>query len=80
VPTVPVLYKGPWDSFNPKLLHELMEFNRQEGYVVRPVGSYTLREHTSRVGKYVRKGHVQETHGHWTRRKIEWNGITEGVE
>lgn len=80
LPTVPILWRGRWDGFQPKLLHELMDFTRQEGYVVRPTGSYTLREHTTRVGKYVRKGHVVDTHGHWTRHKLEWNGIREGVE
>jgi hypothetical protein len=79
LPTVPILWQGRWDAFNPKLLHELMDFSRQEGYVVRPQSSYTLREHRDRVGKYVRKGHVADTHGHWTRRRIEWNGIKEGV-
>jgi hypothetical protein len=80
LPTVPILWKGVWDSFNPALLHEMMDFTKQEGYVVRPIGPYTLREHATRVGKYVRKGHIANSHGHWTRHKLEWNGLVEGVE
>jgi hypothetical protein len=79
LPTVPTLWKGPWEAFNQALLHELMDFTRQEGYVVRPTASYTLREHSTRVGKYVRKGHIADSHGHWTRHRLEWNGIIGGL-
>lgn len=67
--TVPVLYRGLWEGFQPPVL----DTEKQEGYVVRPAGSYTLREFTTRVGKYVRAGHVQTTHGHWQRHKVELN-------
>lgn len=75
LPTVPVLWTGTWRDFKPELLQHLMNFDRQEGYVVRPLDSYTLREHATRVGKFVRPGHVTDSHGHWTRHKLEWNGI-----
>lgn len=41
-----------------KPIHEV------EGYVVRPEGSFDLKEFNSVVGKYVRKDHVQSSH-HW---------------
>jgi hypothetical protein len=80
IPTVPVLWSGQWDDFVWDTQHDFMNFVKQEGYVIRPAGEFTLREYPTRVGKYVRKGHVQDTHGHWTRRRIEWNGIAESVE
>ena len=80
IPTVPVLWQGRWDEFVPDIQHDFMNFAKQEGYVVRPAEAFTLREYSTRVGKYVRKGHVQETHGHWTRRRVEYNGIVEGVK
>lgn len=81
LPTVPVLWKGKWDAFMPKVFQRaLPNFDEHEGYVIRPAGYYTLREHATHVGKYVRKGHVKDSHGHWTRHRLEWNGIAEGVE
>jgi len=81
LPTVPVLLKTKWENFLPRTFKQyLPNFDEHEGYVVRPAGSYTLQEHRTRVGKYVRRGHVADSHGHWTRHKLEWNGIVEGVE
>jgi len=78
LPTVPVLWRGPWEKFFLPNWH--FDTKTHEGYVVRPAAAYTLREHATRVGKYVRQGHVVDSHGHWTRHALEWNGIMEGVE
>jgi hypothetical protein len=77
--TVPVLGRGLYhqENFNWEELQKRMNFDRQEGYVVRPAGKFSMREFPYVVGKYVRPGHVAESHVHWTRRKIEWNGWRE---
>jgi hypothetical protein len=45
-----------------------------EGYVVRPLGSFTLSEFPLLVGKYVRKNHVQ-TDQHWMHAQITKNKL-----
>ena len=64
LPTPPVLYHGPW---NPEVIRGLyredFEGDEMEGYVVRPAGSFSLREYRSQVGKFVREGfHTPATH------------------
>jgi hypothetical protein len=80
LPTVPVLWEGIWSTAFATTYHELLDFKTQEGYVVRPAGPFSMREYATRVGKYVREGHVQNNHGHWTRRRVEWNTITGDLE
>jgi hypothetical protein len=72
--TVPVRWYGKkWEDFSPEILEQYsLNSDKWEGYVVRPAGSFHLKEFSTRVGKYVRKDHVQ-THGHWMRSRIEWN-------
>jgi hypothetical protein len=64
---VPVLYRGPWDE---NLLRNLWKSeingNLCEGYVVRSSGLIRHFEFRSKVGKFVRKNHVQ-TNKHWLR-------------
>ena len=66
---VPVLYRGP---FAPTPLN--LDWNEHEGYVVRPASRFTLREFSTRVGKFVRASHIT-THGNWMRSKLEQNTL-----
>lgn len=67
--TVPVLAEEK--IFNQEdLIHACAEAQTKnydhdsEGYVIRPKESFTLKEFSTVVGKYVRKDHVQSSH-HW---------------
>lgn len=40
--------------------------SEREGFVMRPVNSFKIEDFNKKVGKYVRKGHVQ-TDEHWTK-------------
>ena len=77
--TVPVLYRGPWDT---KLIQGLYSPSYAgdacEGYVVRLAESFRYREFRECAAKYVRAGHVQ-THGHWMRAQVVPNKLREGV-
>ena len=77
--TVPVLYRGIWnplesESFGLKLASQL-DTTKQEGYVIRPSGSFHMKDFKSVVGKYVRKNHVDATRHHWFRSKLEFNEV-----
>jgi hypothetical protein len=65
LPTVPVLYRGIWDE---KLIRGLFtgtyEGDPMEGYVVRVASGFALRDYSTKVGKYVRAGHVTSSQ-HW---------------
>lgn len=69
-PTVPVLYRGPW---NERAVRELAQThfdgNEMEGYVVRVADAFRYRDFRSNVAKYVRSGHVQTSH-HWKREAV----------
>ena len=77
--TVPVLYKGVFDETVIRALYDVTDREKSEGYVVRIAESFPFRKFRDVVGKFVRSGHVQETHGHWYRRDIEFQKIAEGV-
>ena len=74
---VPVLYDGIWDMEVIEKLNKEMENNPGtiEGYVVRLAREYHYSEFRSVCGKYVRKDHVQNNHGHWTTQKIIKNEL-----
>jgi hypothetical protein len=74
---VPVLYRGIWDMNVIKELNKKMETNPNtiEGYVVRLAREYHYSEFRKVCGKYVRKNHVQNNHGHWAQNKITKNEI-----
>ena len=55
---------GAMDSTGPGVIPGPDAEREVEGYVIRPAGSFNLRDFSSLVGKYVRPNHVQ-THGHW---------------
>jgi hypothetical protein len=75
VTPVPTLYRG---IFSEDALHEIeaaMDFERQEGYVVRVADRpFTMAEFPRMVAKYVRKGHVQ-TSEHWMHSEIKPNKL-----
>lgn len=66
---VPVLYEGPYDEMHLRDFALRLNFDKQEGYVVRPRRAFKLREFPYCVGKYVRAEHVR-TQAHWTRRIV----------
>lgn len=79
--TVPVLARGILgkicdETFLKTLSRRCVQQNPplMEGYVIRPASSFTYNEFPLRVGKYVRRNHVQ-THGHWMRQRLEYNEI-----
>ena len=74
---VPVIYKGIWDMDFIEELNRKMENSPDsiEGYVVRLSKEYHYSEFRDVCGKYVRKNHVQNNHGHWAQQKITKNEI-----
>jgi hypothetical protein len=68
---VPVLYEGIWDMKVIEQLNQKMELTKHlfEGYVVRLADEFHYSQFRKSVGKYVRKNHVANNHGHWTQRK-----------
>ena len=46
-----------------------------EGYVVRVAGEIHAKDFRSKVGKYVRAGHVPVHGGHWKNRVVIPNGL-----
>ena len=74
---VPVLYDGIWDMEVIEKLNKQMENNPGtiEGYVVRLAREYHYSEFRNVCGKYVRKDHVQNNHGHWASQKVIKNEL-----
>ena len=64
VTPVPVLYTGTWNEAVIKNLHDSMDLESAEGYVVRLADSFHYDSFGTSVAKFVRKGHVQ-TDKHW---------------
>lgn len=75
IETVPVLYRGIWDSQAVKAVHKpTFKGDTTEGYVVRLARSFTYGEFRKAMAKFVRKDHVG-THGHWMRSQVIPNKI-----
>jgi len=72
--TVPVLYKGIYDSKTVKKIAEDVVKRGGEGIVVRLMDSFKYEEFPLSVAKYVRENHVQ-TDKHWSFSKIEKNAL-----
>lgn len=74
---VPVFYIGIWNMDVINELNKRMETNPDtiEGYVVRLSREYHYSEFRNICGKYVRKNHVQNNHGHWSTQKIVKNEL-----
>lgn len=76
LPTVPVVYRGPYTRLIIETAYDPALAARHEGYVVRNAGRFHYREFRKNVAKFVRKGHVQ-SHGHWMRRQVVPNRLQE---
>ncbi|MDT1064786.1 RNA ligase family protein [Paracoccus sp. CPCC 101403] len=73
---VPSLYRGPYRAGLFEDLTQALDVTKQEGFVARIAGSFAEADMPRRVGKYVRKGHVQlETH--WTKAELIPNRLAE---
>ena len=74
---VPRFYEGTYDFNFIQALNKRMEDSPDviEGYVIRLTREYHYSEFKNVCGKYVRKGHVQNNHGHWARQKITKNEL-----
>lgn len=75
LPTVSQFFWGPYDR---EAIEEKFEplAATHEGYVIRLVDAFPYSAFRHSVGKFVRANHVQN-HGHWFRRKLEFNGVVE---
>lgn len=71
---VPTLYRGPFRNGLFEELAKSLDFNRQEGFVVRIAGAFPESDMPNRIGKYVREGHVQSKH-HWMKSELVPNGL-----
>jgi hypothetical protein len=73
---VSTLYRGP---YSPGLFSELaqtLDLTRQEGFVARIAGSFAESDMPTRMGKYVREGHVQ-SETHWMKAELIPNRLAE---
>jgi len=61
---VPVLYDGIWDESKIKSLWSDADWELNEGYVIRTAEQISYKDFKTKVGKFVRKHHVQ-TVKHW---------------
>ena len=79
IPKVPVLYDGVYDEKKIKSLWTSSQWKSHEGYVIRTAEGFYQRDFKKWVGKFVRNEHVQ-TDAHWMQgKKVQPNGIANGV-
>lgn len=74
---VRTLWRG---KFSEAAMHDIeadMDFNQQEGYVVRCVDEFEMQQFPNVVAKFVRPSHVQ-TDEHWMHKEIIPNGLADG--
>lgn len=77
---VPVLYDGIYNETEIRKLWDAKNWDTSEGYVVRLASEIPYGDFRRKVGKFVRKGHVQ-TAKHWLYgRQIERNLLKESDE
>lgn len=67
--TVPVLYEGIYDKKIIEQIVDRMDFERQEGFVIRTREGFSVNNFENNVFKYVRPNHVQ-TDEHWMNQPI----------
>jgi hypothetical protein len=74
---MPILYKGIWDMKVIENLNKKVKATPDimEGYVVRLAREFHYAEFRNVCGKFVRKNHVQNNHGHWSTNKIIKNEL-----
>jgi hypothetical protein len=71
---VPVLYDGTFSKRIHFQLLERLDFERNEGYVIRLADQFNVDDFTHCVGKFVRPNHVQ-TDEHWMNGPITPNRL-----
>lgn len=70
---VPVLWRGVFDE---NTIREIgLDFDKQEGYVVRYADSFLYSDFSMNVAKFVRKNHVQSDK-HWMHKEVVLNQLT----
>lgn len=88
LPTVPVLYRGPWDEEKIRACwtgeSTASPGDQQEGYVVRvaaafPYDAQDEGEFSKFTAKYVRAGHVV-TDQHWLEKPVVPNLLRSGID
>jgi hypothetical protein len=62
IPVVPVIYRGIWDE--KKIRSIFLNYDLNEGYVVRLASSFHYKDFSRSAAKFVRKGHVTANE-HW---------------
>jgi len=83
LPTVPVLYRGPFDI---DILHKLaddLDPNTQEGYVVRTASGFHYEDFGSCVAKYVSsefKEMLDDSDEHWMHKQVVPNKLKDDEE
>lgn len=70
---VPELWTGKYEDFNYKSLN--LDFNTQEGFVMRVEKSFLYSQFNTHIAKFVRENHVQSGSGHWKSKQIVKNGL-----
>lgn len=70
--SVPVLYRGLYDSKLVRDLHTRLDLTRQEGYVVRVADEFPYRAFRQSVAKFVRRAHVGTAHN-WMMQSVTPN-------
>ena len=77
LPTVPVLYDGPFDETILRRLHTQTDENgdEAEGWVMRVADAFAYRDFPRSVAKMARAGHVAEHAQHWRRGPIIENEL-----
>ena len=71
------LYRG---VYNEKIIKNLpiseeLDFNKCEGYVMRPTSSFTYSEFRKYVGKFVRPNHIRTVKHNWKGQAVVPNGV-----
>ena len=61
---VDILYDGAYDERHLMKLHEMLDLNRDEGYVLRVADEFSYGDFRNCVAKWVRPDHIQTTK-HW---------------
>lgn len=74
LPTVKVLYQGPFCEATIRALYPEPRSENSEGYVVRTGKGFAYKDFRKYVGKYVRQGHLATSHN-WSRSQILPNTI-----
>ena len=74
---VPLLHRGPWEDGLVERLAAGLDPTRQEGFVVRVADAFPEAEMPTRMGKWVRAGHVQ-SEVHWSKAPLVPNRMAAG--